>query len=174
MAFEVLRKTGDLRPVMLRTVMFMRREAGQRLRARGSQNSTGQLRGSLAIGADRTSGWIGSNKPYAAVQQRGHPAIRPKTVKSLAIPLLPRVRRRGIWPRDWNEEADGALFLHKSSTGKAFLARNVKRGKGSVLELVYLLLKKVTVPARPYLLFDGKARQFLRDQLAEHLRKIRK
>jgi hypothetical protein len=162
-AFEALRKTGDLRIPLLRTMMFMRREAGGRLKARQSEDSTGQLRASLAVGADKTSGWLGSNKIYAAIQHWGG-IVLPKTVKRLAIPLLPHLRRRGIWPRDWNEEADGKLFPYKAEgSGKLFLARHKKRG--GAIELVYWLVAKVKIKGRPYIIFDGRAREFLLDQL---------
>ncbi|HOJ76405.1 MAG TPA: hypothetical protein PLL65_21000 [Phycisphaerae bacterium] len=177
--FRALAQTSDLTPVFRRLGLFMRRAAGERLKRRGSEDATGKLRASIAYEAGPQQLLIGSNLRYAAVQQFGHPGITPKTVKALAIPLLPHIKRRGIWPRDWNDEADGALFLwppksqRREHGGKVWLARRLKRGKTVTLQLVYRLVAAARIPRRPYLVFDPAARQFLRDQLAEFVRKVR-
>lgn len=169
MAFAILSRIGDLRPQMQRLGMFMRRAAGDRLKARQSEDSNGKLRASLAVHADRTSVKVGSNLRYAAIQQLGG-TVYPRTVKRLAIPVQPHLRRRGIWPRDLKDDRN-PLFPYESGD-KVFLAR--RRGKNGAIELMYRLVAKATIKARPYILFDGSARQFLRDELAKVIARFRR
>ena len=43
---------------------------------------------------------VASQFPYARIQQMGG-EVEPVTAKCLAIPMIPALKRNGIWPRDW-------------------------------------------------------------------------
>lgn len=71
-----------------------------RLRAKQRLKTTGPLVQSLTVFEVTDRGvTYGSNLPYAAIQHHGG-TVRPTTVKLLAIPLDPKVKRGGLWPRD--------------------------------------------------------------------------
>lgn len=154
-------RSRDLTRPLSEFGLWVVRDAGRRLRARtDAGDSTGRLRSSISFRARPQEVSIGSNLPYAAVQQLGHPEIRPKPpLKRLAIPQLPHLRRRNVWPRD----------LPRGS-----LRVDTEEGLGLVLRgedgrVWYRLVRKVTIPARPYLVFSRAAWDFLRKRLARYL-----
>lgn len=127
-----------------------------RLSVRGS---LGPGRGKLAqswqifparVRGNSVEGGAASNMPYAAIHEYGG-TVRPVTAGALTIPLIDEARRKRA--RDYAD-----LFLYRSPLGKAFLARQVKRSGGrNTLELVYLLLKQVTLKATRYITKAEKA-----------------
>ncbi len=112
---------------------------------------TGRLRASIryrVISFDRVR--IGTTAIYAAIHEFGG-VIKPVTpgIKFLTIPLTKEARRNRA--RDFDD-----LFFLESKDGEFFLARE----KGSDLEFMYRLVKKVRMPARPYLrpaIYENKA-----------------
>jgi phage gpG-like protein len=128
---------------------------------------------------------VGSNLVYAAIQQLGG-TVKP-TRKYLAIPVPPSLRRRGVWPRDLPSDQlkfvpdanikigsrrwiGPALVRAKpveietpfDGAGKKTKGNRARSKEGEVL---FALVKKVTIKGRPYLVFDRKARNFLFHQI---------
>ncbi len=69
--------------------------------------------------------------------------IKPKTAKNLAIPLKPECKDKS--PRDFPE----AFATPKNDEGNRFIAR--RKNKKGDLELLFLLLPKVTIPERSFI-----------------------
>ena len=158
-----MKKTGDLTRPMSELGLWMVRDAGRRLHRREGDNDarSGALRASLTFEPARDQVAIESNLAYAAVQQLGHPGIRPKPPnKYLAMPLLPHLRRQGIWPRDLPE--DELHFGGFSRAGNPLL-------RGSDGTPMYVLLKEVVIDVEPYLVFGPEAQEFLRRRLIKHI-----
>ena len=93
----------------------------------------------------------GSRLVYARIQDQGG-IIRPRTVRYLAIPTRNLgARMRSRWPRDWPR---GELFLIPAVGPRAgkdpLLARKVR----DKIQVLYVLKKQVTIPAKDY---TGKA-----------------
>lgn len=103
---------------------------------------SGNLVNSIQAGKPTGSGGtveikIGTNAEYATVHEYGG-TIRPKHAKSLAIPVSATAKKvKG--PRDF----PGKLFLVKTDD-KVYLM-------GAKGKIHYILVKSVTIPARPYL-----------------------
>lgn len=122
---------------------------------------------------NQVEGGTASDAPYARIQEDGG-TIRPVTAGALTIPLTDDARRKRA--RDYAD-----LFLYRSPLGKAFLARQMKRSGGrGTLELVYLLLKQVTLKPTHYITKAEKAAepeitgfmdQAVQDELAAFARK---
>ena len=191
---DVLRKTGDLRQPMSELGLYMVREAGRRLRERTakSDDSTGALRASLTFRAGSDQVTVGSNLVYAAVQQLGFgaPGIRAKPpLKRIAIPLLPNLRRRHIWPRDLPKDflklivskkgqwilmgpASGIQTAHEERVAGEHRRRYLRGSEGDYKEkdLIpwFLLVKASVIPARPFIAFDAAASKFLKTRLMRH------
>lgn len=134
------------------------RRDGQTLR------DSGRLVSSIAPDSgDRWASW-GTNVKYAAVHQFGG-TIRPVTRRFLAVPIHPA--GEGKWPSEWPE---GELFLvtrgEGEGSGPATLCR--RRGEDQV-EAIYLLLRSVTMPQRPFLGVDDDDLVELREILVDHV-----
>ena len=165
-AFERLVKLGrSPRPVMGRIGLFVQREARRRLRSRKSAwgPKTTRLSKSIAVRYDDRSVVVGSNLDYAAVQQLGHPGITPKPGrKYLAIPATSALRRRGVWPRDLPK--DSMKFVPNASIrlgSRSWIGPALVRAtEGADGEVMFALVKRVKIKARPYLVFGRAAQQF--------------
>jgi phage gpG-like protein len=120
-------------------------DARKRLAARNSKWGRGRLARSLRRVAHRFVVTIYSHLPYARIQQEGGVVKSRRAGGMLAIPLREKEGRSHTWPRMWKT---GRLFLVKSERGRLFLACE---GSGGKVQFVYLLVRKVTIPARPYL-----------------------
>lgn len=94
---------------------------------------TGRLLASITGTADATSVTVGTAHPGAALQNAGG-VVRPKRAKHLAIPLTKEAARAGS-PRRMKGTAKVPLFARKVN-GK-WVGH-------------WLLVKQVTVPARPF------------------------
>lgn len=97
---------------------------------------------------------IGTNDERAALHQFGG-EIRPKKGRALSIPLTVDALRAGgarNFPRP--------LFVDVTNGDKAFLAETVQKGRGKKRrdQLIrhYILVPKVTIPARPFIGFSEK------------------
>lgn len=160
--------------------------------------NTGLLRASVtaaggqghyeSIGANRLI--FGTNLDYASTHQEGA-TITPKNAKNLAIPLTKEAARAGS-PRNW---AEGAVAPAKGKQGKvkggelterrSMLQLIPRPGRPSLLvEMLaakgnkgerwiahYLLLKSVTIPARPFLGMGEKLIEPCAQVLAEFTQK---
>lgn len=135
------------------------RRGGQTLADRG------RLRRSLHVRADDGGFSVVSNVVYALIHQVGG-VIRAKPGKALTVPM------RGVkgTAREWIDK--GAFILSRKQQGKSpLIVIALKRGskkagteKGQ-LRTLFVLLKSVTIPARPYVQIG----QFERDEIDHHL-----
>jgi len=187
-AFERLSKAGgDLRQPLGRIGLYVRREAQRRLRSRPNEwgPKSGRLSQSLAMRVDADAVRVGSPLVYAAVQQLGHPGIRPKRGKYLAIPVDPGIRRRGVWPRDLprgdlkfvmraeirigSHSWTGPALVRASDPPPAGKGKKKRAAKGDVM---FALVKQVRIKGRPYLLFDQPAQAFALRTLESFYRRL--
>lgn len=127
---------------------------------------SGRLAASIAGRSDARSAVWGTNLAYAAVHQFGG-TIRPRDARALAIPIHPSAQGRS--PREW---PDGELTLI-ARPGRPPLLVRVIGGEGSRARrrwvLMYVLVRSVTLPARPFLgLSDGDVAVIV-DALGDHV-----
>lgn len=192
--FAALRPTRLLRGVLMRTILFVRRQARDRLERRTRTwmpLGRRRLGASLTVQADDTSAVTGSALQYARIQQTGG-FITPKGGrKYLALPAQGHLARNGVWPRDLGKDhvrfvpnAEikigshswiGPALVRKSDTpalsefGSRRGRAGGKRPRRPVVrkagEVMFALIKRATIRPRPYLLFLNEERQFLERQL---------
>lgn len=106
-------------------------------------------------GADVT---LTASHPAANVHQYGA-RIRPRTAKYLAIPVTVEAKRKGS-PRRFG----GKLFCIRSADSLVL----VKAGRGKTAgQVQYVLVKGVTVVARPYLGFSQKTQDTVTSIMAD-------
>jgi len=96
--------------------------------------------------------YVGSNVIYAKIHHEGG-VITPKNAKYLAIPINPIAK--GKSPRDFED-----TFIKKG-----VIFRNM--GKGKIVAL-YVLKKKVTIPARPYMFIDNQDKSHIQNLIIEY------
>lgn len=180
---------GSPRRALGRTALYLLRDARRllRQRARDWSPQTGKLAKSLTFLLDSMSVVVGSNLAYAAIQQLGG-TVRPKEGRRyLAIPVLPSLRRGGVWPRDLPEgrmkfvRAAPIRIGSHAWTGPALVRAteeervSTRTGKtrrvGTVGEVMYALIRRATIRGRPYLIFSSEARRFLVRELAMDYRR---
>lgn len=177
-AFEKLRRVGgDLRRPLGQIGQFVRRDAQRRLGSRRSPwgRSSGRLRQTLAMEVYGTTVVVGTALVYGAIQQVGG-TVRPKR-KYLAIPVKASLRHAGTWPRDLPRDSMEYSPAEPIRVGGRFWvgpALVSKVAPGSKPEVLFALVKKVTIKGRPYLAFERQAQAFaVRAVLAEYERAIR-
>lgn len=140
--------------------------ATERLKVR-----TGRLRGSIAgLVEDEPAAFLvrlRSDVPYARVQEEGG-TIRPRRGKFLAIPnsLTGAGVSRYASPRD----VPGLRFVPTRGGASGMLVRDVGRGKSARIEVMFWLVRQVTLKPKRYLA-DGldQAAQGLTDRLARRV-----
>lgn len=161
---KIAAQQRELTPLHRRVGMLMMSQALTRLTSfvKPEQFKPG-IRQSLMVGTQgrgggdtifaitKGSATVGSNVAHAAITQKGG-VIRPKPpLKALAVPVTDQLKRAGLWPRDF---AEGVLTFIPSKTGPPVLVD--EEGKGGFGKgVLYVLLKSVTRPARPFLFFDA-------------------
>lgn len=130
---------------------------------------TGALVRSVSAGArhvekiDRTSMEIGTNMEYANLQQEGG-VVRPKMAKFLCIPLTMAAKRAGsprnfpgqLEPRISRDKQRGVLIGAK----RGVVQRGKRKGQPTTgkVEAQYAMVKKVTIPPRPFIGMAVRAR----------------
>lgn len=106
---------------------------------------------------------VGSNLEYAAQVHHGG-TITPSTVKNLAIPIPPKLKRAGRWPRDidpsrerleWRPGRGGNSGVLVDPTGDAGF------GKG----VLFVLKRQVVQKPRPFLYWADEQQRILRDDI---------
>ncbi|HOY61625.1 MAG TPA: hypothetical protein PLK80_08060 [bacterium] len=105
---------------------------------------TGRLRNGI-IGSFKSGAWemrYGSSDKRARLLFKGGKVL-PRRAKALAVPLTKEAKRRRP-----SEYGDDLFPLKMGDSKKMFLAR--KRGKKGKIELLYILLKSVTLPPRKF------------------------
>ena len=121
---------GDVRESVLDTVRSRFGYSGRTgALARSYRESVSFTNGAWRIAAE-------SDLVYARIQDQGG-VIRPKTVKALAIPLIPMAV--GKWPRHWKR---GELFRRGNA---------LSRMRGGRPQNVYALSKSVRIVGKRYL-----------------------
>jgi phage gpG-like protein len=186
-AIERLSSVGrNARVPLGRTGLFVRREAQRSLRARRHDwgPSTSKLSKSLAMEVGPNYAVVGSNLVYAAIQQLGG-TVTPRGHKYLALPALGHLRRAGVWPRDLPKDSmrferaaaikigshswiGPALVRAKDTEVEHSFQGAGKKGgekkaghKRKAGEVMFALVRKVTIRGRPYLTFSPAAREFM-------------
>lgn len=129
---------------------------------------TGKLSSSIRWWLQGTEGYIGSNLIYAAIHEYGG-TITPKNVQYLTIPMW-----KGAANMIGGARAVPNAFF-KVTNGKLMLYGKSKYG----VMPYYLLLKSVTIPARPYIwpaiqkFFEGDAQRIAELTLEQEIVKQR-
>lgn len=160
--FDRARKVfADLTPEMDKVGAWLVQDARRRLADRGSKYPTGRLAKSLTAKAYKRAVTISSVLPYARIQQEGGTVKSKRPGGYLAIPLMARERRNKAWPRHWK-----STLVPIKSGGKLFLLST------KFNELVYRLVQQVTIPGRPYLVKSAELVRFMRETIADRLRKV--
>ena len=92
--------------------------------------------------------------------------VVPKNAKYLTIPvgLTANEKRRGLTARDFEN-----TFFHESKNGKLFLMQNM--GKGEKPRVLFLLVKSMIMPARPFILFQKQDIVLISKEYARHILK---
>lgn len=109
---------------------------------------SGFLRNSIVIeGTGTPRRVIGTNTVYSPIQEFGG-TIRPKKGKYLAVPIGDNVTPRGVARRTTEQAGKLDLIVRK---GKAPLLVKRTGGKNARFRLMFVLLRKSTIPARPYM-----------------------
>lgn len=114
-------------------------QAGPKTLRRGK----GQLAASIQKAEKAQLVEVGTNVVYAAIQEKGG-TIRPKSAKALAVPVHPDARK-AKGPRDFDD-----LTMIQRSGHAPVLVRSAGKRKART-DIMYVLLKSVTLPARPFL-----------------------
>lgn len=115
----------------------------------GLHRRTGHLINSIVYECEEFVARIGSNLKYARIHELGG-VITPKSARALAIPIHPDAKAAS------GPKAFGGQLGMITRPGKSPLlirARDVGRDRNNrnVFDLMYVLLRSVTIPARPYL-----------------------
>jgi phage gpG-like protein len=116
---------------------------------------SGALRNSMTFTTEPDAVLVGTNLGYARMVHDGG-TITPKKAKSLAIPATAQtrtfMRRYGATPRACIDGMKAAGFsVWTSSNRGAVLYASPAMRKNETFDLLFILRKKVTVPARPFL-----------------------
>lgn len=120
---------------------FAAARGGQTLRWRG------RLQQSITHSADRSGATVGTNVVYARIQQEGG-VIKPKNKKALAIPV-----DKSAWGKS-PKEFQNLVFIPRKGKNPLLVEMKTKRGKASSMKIMFVLMKSVRIPARPFLLFQ--------------------
>lgn len=196
--FASLARVGRLpRRVLGRLALFILRYARQLLRQRVEDwgKRSGRLSRSLTMHLDDMSVRIGSNLKYARIQQEGG-VVKPNGHKYLALPVLPELRRSGVYPRDlprdsmkfaiadirigfyrWRgpalvrAEDTYKIQRRKKKDGSTSQKLRVDRAAG---EVMYALVRRAHIRGEEYLVFNHTAARFgiaeIRKEYQEALR----
>ena len=192
---EIERLAGNPEQPFGRTGLYMLRDARRRLRQRKSDwgPRTYRLSKSLAMVVAPTYLEVGSPLVYAAIQQLGG-TVKPKHVY-LALPVLASARRRGVWPRDLPKDQikfvpnahikigshswiGPALVRAKdveietSFDGAGKKTKGRRRPTAKAGQVLFALVRQVTITDRPYLVFTDKTRDFLFEQIRHELQRL--
>jgi len=152
----------DLRPEMKQVGAWVVEDARKRLAARGSKYMRGRLAKSLKEHPYQQAVTISSVQPYARIQQEGG-TVRPRKSNGyLAIPLQDREKRNHAWPRHWSSPL---VFIQARDGRKYLLSTKFQ-------QLVYVLVKQVRIPGRPYLVKSAELIRYMRTLIANKLRQL--
>lgn len=123
---------------------------------------TGRLRSSLTARHTATEAAVGTNVPYARIHNpedgRTKTVIRPKKATYLCLPASPTTRtlyrRYGFSARDviTGLQSNGVAVFRpykRGTTERANIILMQKKGKKA--EVIFILKKSITVPARPFM-----------------------
>jgi hypothetical protein len=119
-------------------------EAQQNIERQFSTRSGGLRRFGRKIKAGGDIGETGPQVPYGEIQEKGG-TIKPKAKQWLTIPLDAALTPSGVKKKSAFEFAD-AFFL-RTKGGSTLLVQRQGRG----IQPLFLLVRSVTLPPRPYL-----------------------
>lgn len=175
---QITARCADLTRPLGRLGMHLVRKTNRILRSgeRGVQARTAAgLAASLTHAVTTpTQMHVGSNKAYARIHQQGG-VIQPVNAQYLTIPIADNIGARQQPRYDSPREVSDGFFIRSKTTGALLFVRHLEkkvdrrrdrlRGRGAQMlsrfrsfsrgfELLFLLVKHVTLPGRQYCTFD--------------------
>jgi hypothetical protein len=136
-------------------------------------STTGRLYRSLVVKPFKKAVTIFSSRPYARIQQEGGVVKSKRPNGMLAIPLRLKERRSHTWPKMWSKGALELAINPDPSHHGAYLRIKVgNKRRGEKGELVYRLVKQVTIPGRPYIVKSKELVTYMRTLLAAKLKRL--
>jgi phage gpG-like protein len=109
---------------------------------------------------------LATSSAYARIHEFGG-VIRPKRAKALAVPIHPHAKNHS--PREFSN----LQFIPRKGRAPLLVrAASTKTGKNARLEVMYILLKSVTIPKRTYIFdsFKTTGREMIARKVATALR----
>lgn len=122
---------------------------------------SGGLQNSVTSSFTSTSMKMGSNSPYGRIHHKGG-VIKPKKARALAIPLQDWIKGG---PRRYTD----LTYMPVEDGAPATLAVLGKQN-GDDFTPMFVLVSKVTMPARPWLLYQPEDRIYAKRQVTKFLR----
>lgn len=129
---------------------------------------TGELLASLSARSDTRGAVVGTTHPAAALQNFGG-VVRPKSAKSLAIPLT-REAKRASSPRRFRRELEWRPAKRRGVSLLVEVLAGRRPGKPRETPQ-YLLVPQATVPARPFMGLSADGLKRIGEALAEYVAK---
>ena len=165
---------ADLGPLLKQIGTLLLSQAGECLTRVLKMEDAGVRSGRLAASLTRGDphsvyeqgeAWVrvGSNLPYAAQVQYGG-TIYPREGRALAIPLVDRLKRDELWPRDLDPSRELLEYV-PGKAGRAPVLIDPTGELGYGEGPLYALVASVTQESRPYLYIDDETETVIREDL---------
>ena len=104
---------------------------------------SGALKSSIGYRVDGFVCTVFAIKEYAAIQEFGG-EITPQQKQALAVPVHPDAKNKS--PRDFQN-----LIFIKRANRPPLLVRKIGKGNAQRMDIMFVLVKKVHIPAQPFL-----------------------
>jgi len=168
------RKLADMGPLYKQVGTLLLSQAGERLtrvlKMEEAGVRSGRLAASLTQGdphniyeQGQNSVRVGTNLAYAAQVQYGG-TIYPREGRALAIPLVDRLKRDELWPRDLGPSRELLEYV-PGKAGRAPVLIDPTGELGYGEGPLYALVASVTQEARPYLYIDDQTETVIGEDL---------
>jgi len=123
---------------------------------------TARLVNSIHHKVDGSTIYVGTNVKYARIHHEGG-VIEPKKAKYLAVPLCPLAELKS--PREFTNTFINKGIIYQRRTSD-------KTGKDLKPTALYKLMKRVEIPARPYMFLDRVDRDMICEKVREYLKRV--
>ena len=134
-----------------------------------------RLRNSIAYEADAQGCIVGTNVAYAKLVGEGG-IVKPRRAKALAIPVNKKARMAAEQLTESQSIRDIPGLTYIPRKGKPpLLVKEIQKGRGSArgtvaMEVWFVLMQSVKIPARPFLLVNSRDMQALEKLYDRHVR----